>query len=316
MNLQQLRYVKALVDKGSFVAAASCCAVTQPTLSNGIAQLEAELGYRLFRRTTRSVSLTPYGEQLLPTILEILSLFERLKELSKIKLENTTVAFQVGISPLVGITKAGKILSPFRAQHPSVEILFREASIEDLCTLLNRGVIDVMIAQYDVDLPSVANCVSFPVEEDPLVFLPRLDQCAKWRGAEVVSANEIAGETFVMVSRSCGLSRITARLFEENKLELHRYPAEASSYAAVKEFTEASLACGILPRSKLYKYDGRSIPIVQRGRPIAIEYYVFGRPSTISSELFPQLWNSLLAAKTSLNQTSYSGASFEHWPSI
>ena len=149
MNFQQLRYVKALVDRGSFVAAASCCAVTQPTLSNGLAQLEAELGHRLFRRTTRTVKLTPDGEQLLPTILEILSLYERLKELSKAN--PTSTALQVGISPLVGIKRAGSILSRFRDKHPSVEVVFREFTLDDLCALLN-GVIDVVIAQYDVEL--------------------------------------------------------------------------------------------------------------------------------------------------------------------
>lgn len=314
MNLQQLRYVKALVDKGSFVAAASCCAVTQPTLSNGLAQLETELGYRLFRRTTRTVKLTPYGEQLLPTILEILSLYERLKKLSKAKPTSTGVTFQIGISPLVGIKRAGSILSCFRNKHPSIEVVIRESPPDDLCALLNRGVIDVVIAQYDVDLPFASNCVSFALEQDPLVFLPKFDQCAKWRRIESVSPDEIAGETFVLPPPSCGLSRIVANLFEKNRLELKRYPAEASGYTAIKEFAEADLACGILPISKLREYEGSAIPIVQDGRPEAIEYFVFGKPSTISSELFSQLWDSLLEVKASSTRPAEKLA--EHWPSI
>ena len=99
MNLQQMRYVKALAEKGSFVAAAGCCAVTQPTLSNGIAQFESELGHRLFTRTTRTVQLTSYGEQLLPTILEILLLTEQLKAAPNTKAEPASAALQVGISP-------------------------------------------------------------------------------------------------------------------------------------------------------------------------------------------------------------------------
>jgi DNA-binding transcriptional LysR family regulator len=312
MNLQQLRYVKALVDRGSFVAAASCCAVTQPTLSNGLAQLEAELGHRLFRRTTRTVKLTPYGEQLLPTILEILSLYERLKELSKAN--PTSTALQVGISPLVGIKRAGSILSRFRDKHPSVEVVFRESTLDDLCALLNRGVIDVVIAQYDVELAFASDCVSFSLEQDPLVFLPKFDERAKWHRVESVSPNEIASETFVLAPPCCGLSRIATKLFENNRLELKRYPAEASGYTAVKEFAEAGLACGILPISKLREYEGPAIPIVQHGHPVTIEYFVFGRPSTISSELFLQLWNSLLEVKASLTRPPEKLA--EHWPTI
>ena len=72
MNLSQLRFANALARSGSFTAAAAECFVTQPTLSNGIAQLESELGERLFLRTTRKVTLTPFGTHLMPSIAEVL----------------------------------------------------------------------------------------------------------------------------------------------------------------------------------------------------------------------------------------------------
>ena len=87
MNLQQLRYACMLAEHGSFVEAANRCGVTQPTLSNGIAALEAELGVRLFARTTRSVRLTEYGQHLLPGITDVLNaqtqLFTTRRDLAK-----------------------------------------------------------------------------------------------------------------------------------------------------------------------------------------------------------------------------------------
>ncbi|MFO1157589.1 MAG: LysR family transcriptional regulator [Reyranellaceae bacterium] len=44
MNLVFIRYFLALAASGNFTAAAERCHVTQPTLSAGIARLEAELG--------------------------------------------------------------------------------------------------------------------------------------------------------------------------------------------------------------------------------------------------------------------------------
>ena len=73
MNLSQLRFASALASTSSFTAAAAQCCVTQPTLSNGIAQLERELGDRLFIRTTRKVGLTAFGTHMLPYLLEVLS---------------------------------------------------------------------------------------------------------------------------------------------------------------------------------------------------------------------------------------------------
>ena len=72
MNLNQLRFVRAVVDEGTFTGGAARCYVNQSTLSAGIALLEKELGGRLFVRTTRSVSLTPFGRRVLPLIDDVL----------------------------------------------------------------------------------------------------------------------------------------------------------------------------------------------------------------------------------------------------
>ena len=76
MNFTQLKFVKATARLESFTKAAQFCYVTQPTLSNGVSKLEEELGEKIFERTTRTVSLTRFGESLLPTIISVLSLEE------------------------------------------------------------------------------------------------------------------------------------------------------------------------------------------------------------------------------------------------
>jgi len=72
MNLKQLQFVIHVAETCSFSRAAELSFATQPTLSNSISQLEDELGGRLFKRTTRSVELTPFGEAMLPRIKETL----------------------------------------------------------------------------------------------------------------------------------------------------------------------------------------------------------------------------------------------------
>ena len=68
MNLNQLSYVLAVVECGSFSKASIKCNVTQPTLSNGIASLENEFGGQIFNRTTRRTELSAFGSQILPCI--------------------------------------------------------------------------------------------------------------------------------------------------------------------------------------------------------------------------------------------------------
>ncbi|WP_299869750.1 LysR family transcriptional regulator [uncultured Roseobacter sp.] len=65
MNFRHLRLAISVAETGSFTRAADICCVTQPALSNAINQLEEELGARLFDRTTRSVTMTGFGELML-----------------------------------------------------------------------------------------------------------------------------------------------------------------------------------------------------------------------------------------------------------
>ena len=74
MNFSQIRFTKAAYELGSFTKAAHACNVTQPTLSNGISKLEAELNNKIFNRTTRSVGLTEFGQTLMLRISSILSM--------------------------------------------------------------------------------------------------------------------------------------------------------------------------------------------------------------------------------------------------
>ena len=62
MELHQLRYVLAVVEHGTFTAAAAACYVAQPSLSHAVGLLERELGVELFHRIGRRVVLTAAGE--------------------------------------------------------------------------------------------------------------------------------------------------------------------------------------------------------------------------------------------------------------
>ncbi len=60
-SLKQIRYFLTVADLGGFTPAAAALFVAQPALSRQVAQLEEELGFALFERQPRGVSLTPAG---------------------------------------------------------------------------------------------------------------------------------------------------------------------------------------------------------------------------------------------------------------
>ena len=86
MNLSQLQYFKTLAKEEHYTRAAQILSITQPSLSHAIAQLEQELGTRLFEKKGRNVVLTRYGKIFLPYVEESLKVLEdgvqRTKELN------------------------------------------------------------------------------------------------------------------------------------------------------------------------------------------------------------------------------------------
>ena len=62
MILRQIKYFHAVVEQGSFTAAAKHVYVSQSAVSQQIGQLENELGFKLLEREPRGSSLTPAGK--------------------------------------------------------------------------------------------------------------------------------------------------------------------------------------------------------------------------------------------------------------
>lgn len=80
MELRQIHTFLEIYRQGSFLAAASSLALTQPALSRQISLLERELGKTLFHRSARGAHLTPDGERLLAAALDVEASVRRLKE--------------------------------------------------------------------------------------------------------------------------------------------------------------------------------------------------------------------------------------------
>lgn len=93
MNFQQLKYVTAIANSGSFREAARKLYISQPSLSSAVKELEEELGTKLFIRTNKGVSLTKAGSEFLDDAQRVLNQIE-LMEL-RFKQEERKTQFSV-----------------------------------------------------------------------------------------------------------------------------------------------------------------------------------------------------------------------------
>ncbi len=270
MNLSQLRFAAAVAASGSFTAAAAECCVTQPTLSNGIAQLENELGERLFVRTTRKVALTPFGAHVLPYMTEVLGAQASLIGQAQAFLKPDKRLIRIGTSPLHSAHLLGLMIEPFKHQNPDVDIVLREMNMSDLHRMLDEGLLDFVFG--------VAGVYKGPwtatfLYEEPLRFVPRGAAQHSGKTRRSVQLKDIAEETYVMVPDACGLARSTRALFRSQRRTLHEYSGEAMSYQVLEEWAALGIGAAILPESKLSASGHATFAIADKtGRPVTIGF--------------------------------------------
>jgi LysR family hydrogen peroxide-inducible transcriptional activator len=269
-SIRQLRFAVSVAGCGSFTEAAAECCVTQPTLSNGIAQLEAELGERLFVRTTRKVVLTPFGEQVMPYMAEVLRAKATLEVQARQYLQPDTRLLRIGTSPLIRPNLLSLMVEPFLARQTGLDVVLREMNMIDLHRMLGEGLLDVVIG---VSGTSKDAWQAAQLYREPLLFLPRGDAPVSRRRKDAVEFSEIAAETYVMVPDACGLARTTRELFRRHRRRLVEYTGEAMSYQVLQEWAALGIGAAILPQSKLAANHRSAYPIVDRaGQPVTIGF--------------------------------------------
>ncbi|GIK64344.1 MAG: LysR family transcriptional regulator [Chloroflexota bacterium] len=270
MNLNQLLYVRAVVETGSFTRAADQCFVSQPTLSIAISQLEDELGGQLFARTTRKVSLTPFGQYLLPSILDVVNAQAVLMKQAEVFLHPKTTLIRIGTSPLIDSHFLALICESFKQLYPSVELILREMNVTDLHRMLEEDQLDFVFGVATAKQPQWEN---LPLYRESLLFLPNMRRSEGNNLSDSVFLKDIADETFVMVPDTCGLTRATQAIFRSHRLKLRKYAGEALSYQVLEEWAKLGVGAAILPRSKISTENQSALYIKERsGQSLMLSY--------------------------------------------
>lgn len=151
MTLQQLSYFLATATHGSFSAAAVSLSMAQPSLSDQVRRLEAELGVSLFVRAGRRLELTEAGRTLLPHAERTLEAAEQ--TISSVRdvrtLSGGTVSFGTFGSAhhylLTGL------IQDFRAEHPNVRLRVFGQNSSEVADAVREGRLEAGLILLPVD---------------------------------------------------------------------------------------------------------------------------------------------------------------------
>ena len=165
-----LRAFVAVAEKQHFGSAATALGVSQSTLSQALAALEAGLGVNLIERSTRRVFLTTEGQQLLPhaqAVVEAVTEFVAAAAGSSDPLQGTV---RLGLIPTVAPYVLPTVLAGLAHRLPGLTLRVVEDQTERLLTALREGALDAALIALPAETSGVTDIPIY--EEDFVLALP------------------------------------------------------------------------------------------------------------------------------------------------
>jgi DNA-binding transcriptional LysR family regulator len=164
VELRQLEYFVEVARELHFGRAAEKLHVAQPSVSQQIKALEVELGVQLFERTSKAVSLTGPGAELMPLAAKLLDDAAHLRRLAQISARRLTGEIRIGFLADEYAQGVGeRFLAAIRREHPRLVLEFEQLDFAEHHFALERGDVDLAF----IVSPAPDNVVSVPLFEWP-----------------------------------------------------------------------------------------------------------------------------------------------------
>lgn len=151
MNIRDLEYLVAVAKHKSFVKAALECHVSQPTLSGQIKKLEDILGAQIFERTTKNVSITNFGKEIISKAKTIIDKTDEIKNLSSDYKNPWHQPIKIGVIPSLGPYLIPNFLVNLRKNNRNSKIFIDEDITENITAKLESRELDAILLATDID---------------------------------------------------------------------------------------------------------------------------------------------------------------------
>lgn len=262
IELRHLRYFLAVAQVAHFTRAAEALYVSQPTLSQQIKQLEAELGTTLFDRIGKRVMLTEAGKILQAHAQRMLVELEQAQQAIQ-ELEGLQRGeLAVGVVQTVNAYMIPDLVARFTTSHPAISLRIQELSADDIESGIEQGKLHLGIGFVP---PSSALLEAEPLFDENLVLIvPKVHRLARQKQ---VCFGELNNEPLVVLPSGF----YTRRLMDEG---LQAAGAQASllvemnTIGGILATVRATGAATVLPSLALRLKEGEELCSVELAAPV------------------------------------------------
>lgn len=152
MEIRVLRYFLTVVREQSITKAADVLHITQPTLSRQLAQMEDEIGVKLFERGNRKITLTNDGILLRRRAEEILQLVDKTEKELIEQDEQVEGKITVGCGEIGAVQLLPDLFESFHEKYPLVIFDIYSATADHVKEQMDRGLVDIGLLLEPIDI--------------------------------------------------------------------------------------------------------------------------------------------------------------------
>ncbi|RJQ73771.1 LysR family transcriptional regulator [Pseudonocardiaceae bacterium YIM PH 21723] len=241
MELQVLRWFQSVAEGATVTETAELSHITQPALSRALARLEAEIGTPLLTRTGRSLRLTPAGRVFKRHVDQMLDQYDL-----GLRAVGDLVNPESGLVPLAFLHTMGtwlvpRLISGFRAQHPSVRFELHQREENSILQELLDGAVDLIITSDDPGHPQVRwqRLLIEPLR----LAVPQGHRLAQRKRIRLA---EVADEPFILLRHGWALRDVTERLCAAAGFQ-PKIAFEGEGVSTSRSLVGAGLGIALLP---------------------------------------------------------------------
>jgi DNA-binding transcriptional LysR family regulator len=235
----------AIAERGSFNKAAAHLGITQTALSHRIRKLEDYLGIALLHRTTRQVSLTAAGLELLPRARSLLEAAHRTFEDLSVEAAARQERVAIGCLPTLAVHFLPRALVEFGRLHPTTLVRVFDNSASEIAEKVQKREADLAISmlstsRFDLEFK--------PLMKEPYVLLCRAGH--RFCGQGSVRWSELEGENLIRISTQTG-NRVLIDDALGAASDRLRWTCEVQHVASAVALVAAGAGMTVVPRGAI-----------------------------------------------------------------
>lgn len=241
LTVHQLIYVRAAASAPTLAIAAEALGVSQPALSQGLAEVERRLGAPLFDRRGRTRVPTPALSAVVDVAQRVLAAVDDLDRFLAEMSTGTRGSLRVGMIDTAALGEYARPLARFREEQPNVHTTLRVEGSVSLCEQVVDGRLDMAIAvtpnavlERHADQLSVIELASEPL----MIYVPRAKQSMPLAGVGPWVSFPAGSQTRTLITRALAGRGIHMDV-----------SAESSNPDVLRQMVRLGVGSCVLPRS-------------------------------------------------------------------